>query len=430
LFPKKYNVLIVGSGGREHALGWKLTESPFAGKVHYAEGNGGTFPNVNIKPHELSRLVSFAKEHECFTVVGPEGPLAKGLADLFITEGLSVLGPTKDAALLESSKAFAKHFMKENNIPTANFRTFSTLEDAKDYVLGQTNQLVIKADGLAAGKGVFVCDTHEEALAALDLIMLKKAFGNAGKKIIVEDRLFGEEASFIALCDGRTLIPFVSSKDHKRLLDNDLGPNTGGMGSYSPSTLIDSRLEKRIMREIMEPTIKGMRRMGKPFKGFLYAGLIIDNVRKEPYALEFNVRMGDPECQAIMMRLKSDLLGYLKAASEEKLESMEPFKWKSEPSVCVVMAAKGYPGSYETGKLIKGANSCFGGDIKIFHAGTKRVATNRVLTKGGRVLDVCALGTTINEAADKAYAVVQKLSWGENDQYFRTDIGRSIEPSH
>lgn len=430
MFSKKYNILIVGGGGREHALGWKLTESPFAGKVHYAEGNGGTFPNLNIKPHELNRLVSFAKEHECFTVVGPEGPLAKGLADLFITEGLSVLGPTQDAALLESSKAFAKHFMKENNIPTANFRTFSTLEDAKDYVLGQTNQLVIKADGLAAGKGVFVCDTHEEALAALDLIMLKKAFGNAGKKIIVEDRLFGEEASFIALCDGRTLIPFASSKDHKRLLDNDLGPNTGGMGSYSPSTLIDSRLEKRIMREIMEPTIKGMRRMGKPFKGFLYAGLIIDNVRKEPYALEFNVRMGDPECQAIMMRLKSDLLGYLKAASEEKLESMEPFKWKSEPSVCVVMAAKGYPGSYETGKLIKGVNSCFGGDIKIFHAGTKRDAANRVLTKGGRVLDVCALGTTLNEAADKAYAVVQKLSWGENDQYFRMDIGRSIEPSH
>jgi len=430
LFPKKYNILIVGGGGREHALGWKLTESPFAGKVHYAEGNGGTFPNVNIKPHELGRLVSFAKEHECFTVVGPEGPLAKGLADLFITEGLSVLGPTKDAALLESSKAFAKHFMKENNIPTPNFRTFSKLEDAKDYVLGQTNQLVIKADGLAAGKGVFVCDTHEEAFAALDLIMLKQAFGNAGKKIIVEDRLFGEEASFIALCDGKTLIPFASSKDHKRLLDNDLGPNTGGMGSYSPSTLVDSRLEKRIMREIMEPTIKGMRSMGKPFKGFLYAGLIIDNVRKEPYALEFNVRMGDPECQAIMMRLKSDLLGYLKAASEEKLESMEPFKWKSEPSVCVVMAAKGYPGSYETGKLIKGVNSCFGGDIKIFHAGTKRDAANRVLTKGGRVLDVCALGTTINEAADKAYAVVQKLSWGENDQYFRTDIGRSIEPSY
>jgi phosphoribosylamine---glycine ligase len=428
LFPKKNNIFIIGRGGREHALGWKLSDSPFAGKVYYAEGNGGTFPNVDIKPHELGRLVSFAKEHECFTVVGPEGPLAKGLVDLFITEGLSVLGPTKEAALLESSKAYAKHFMKENNIPTPNFRTFSKFEDAKDYVLTQTNQLVIKADGLAAGKGVFVCDTHEEALTALDLIMLKHEFGDAGKKIIVEDRLFGEEASFIAICDGKTVMPLASSKDHKRLLDNDLGPNTGGMGSYSPSPLIHPRLEERVMREIMEPVINGMRRKGQPFKGFLYAGIIIDNVRKQPYALEFNVRMGDPECQAIMMRLNSDLLGYLQAASEEKLDFMEPFGWKNEASVCIVMAAKGYPGSYETGKLIKGIDSCFGSDVRIFHAGTERDAANRVLTNGGRVLNVCALGTTIKEAADSAYGVAQKLSWGKDDQYFRTDIGRGIKP--
>jgi phosphoribosylamine--glycine ligase len=258
--------------------------------------------------------------------------------------------------------------------------------------------------------------------------MLKHEFGDAGKKIIVEDRLFGEEASFIAICDGRTVMPLASSKDHKRLFDNDLGPNTGGMGSYSPSPLIHSRLEEMIMREIMEPVINGMRRKGQPFKGFLYAGIIIDNVRKQPYVLEFNVRMGDPECQAIMMRLNSDLLGYLQAASEEKLDFMEPFEWKNEASVCIVMAEKGYPGSYETGKLIKGIDSCFGSDVKIFHGGTERDAANRVFTNGGRVLNVCALGTTIKEAADRAYGVAQKLSWGKDDQYFRTDIGRRIKP--
>ncbi|MFZ0511503.1 MAG: phosphoribosylamine--glycine ligase [Candidatus Nitrosopolaris sp.] len=421
----KKNMLIVGCGGREHALGWKLSQSKYVKNVYYAEGNGGTCSNINIKPDEFRRLVMFAKEHECFTVIGPEIPLANGIVDLFLEEGLSIFGPTKGAALLESSKSFAKHFMKESQIPTANFSTFSDIEKAKDYVVRQRNRLVIKADGLAAGKGVVVCDTQDDALAALDLMMVKNKFGVAGQNVIIEERLFGEEVSFIAICDGTTIIPLASSKDHKRVFDNDQGPNTGGMGSYSPAPIIDSELHEKIIKNIMEPTVRGMSGQGQPFKGFLYAGIMVDTALKRPYVLEYNVRMGDPECQPIMMRLKSDLFEYLQALTEERLDSLQPLEWQNEASVCVIMAAKGYPGIYEQGRWIRGLDSPFDRGIMIFHAGTKRDEQNRIVTNGGRVLGVCALGPNIKQAAIKAYSAVEGITWGGDERYFRTDIGRA-----
>jgi len=428
LDSNKKNILIIGCGGREHALGWKLSQSKYAKNVYYAEGNGGTFSNINIKPVESKRLSLFAKEHECFTVVGPEIPLANGIVDLFIEEDLSIFGPTKGAALLESSKIFAKHFMKQNQILTADFSTFSDIEKAKDYVLKQTNRLVIKADGLAAGKGVVVCDTQDDALSALDLMMVQNKFGHAGQNVIIEERIFGEEASFIAICDGMTIMPLASSKDHKRIYDNDKGPNTGGMGSYSPATIIDSELDRKIRKDIMEPTVRGMNKRGQPFKGFLYAGIMIDNARNQPYVLEYNVRMGDPECQPIMMRLKSDLFEYLQSSTEETLDSMQSLEWQNEASVCVVMAAKGYPGSYEKGKLIRGLEPQLDRNTMIFHADTKRDQQNRIVTNGGRVLGVCALGSNIQEAALRAYSTVERISWGRDQQHYRTDIGRITLP--
>jgi phosphoribosylamine--glycine ligase len=424
----KRDVLIVGCGGREHALGWKLSQSKNAKNVYYAEGNGGTCSNINIKPDEFKKLAMFAKEHKCFTVIGPETPLANGIVDLFLEEGLPILGPTKSAALLESSKSFAKRFMKENDIPTANYSTFSDIEKAKDHVLKQRKQLVIKADGLAAGKGVVVCDTQDDALAALDLMMIKNEFGVAGEKIVIEERLFGEELSFIAICDGSTIMPLASSKDHKRAFDNDQGPNTGGMGSYSPVPLVDCELRRKIMKDIMEPTVRGLTREGRPFKGFLYAGIMVDAVLKRPYVLEYNVRMGDPECQPIMMRLKSDLFEYLQALTEKSLDSLHPLEWLNEASVCVVMAARGYPGKYEKGRWIRGLDSPFESNIMVFHAGTKRDEQNRILTNGGRVLSVCALGQDIEQAAKRAYSAVKGISWGTNEQHFRTDIGRTASP--
>lgn len=370
----------------------------------------------------------FAKQHECFTVVGPEIPLANGIVDLFIEEDLSILGPTKGAAFLESSKIFAKHFMKKNQIPTANFSTFSDIEKAKDHVLRQTNRLVIKADGLAGGKGVVICDTQEDAISALDLMMVQNRFGHAGQNVIIEERIFGEEASFIALCDGTTIMPLESSKDHKRIFDDDKGPNTGGMGSYSPAALIDTEMHGKIIKDIMEPTVRGMSRRGQPFKGFLYAGIMIDTVRNQLYVLEYNVRMGDPECQPLMMRLKSDLFEYLQSTTEERLDSMQALEWHNEASVCVIMAARGYPGSYEKGKRIRGLKSHLDPATMIFHADTKRDQQNRIVTNGGRVLGVCALGITIKEAAIRAYSAVERISWGRDEQHYRTDIGRVTLP--
>jgi phosphoribosylamine--glycine ligase len=421
------NILIIGSGGREHALGWKLSQSNLVRKTYFATGNGGTSKNIGIQPTQISKLVTFAKENKCFTIVGPELPLANGIVNSFVKEGLRIFGPTKEAALLESSKEFAKQFMNKNGIPTASFSIFSDAEKAKDYLVKQAEKtkLVVKADGLAAGKGVVVCNNLDEAINAVDRIMVKNEFGIAGQKIIIEERLNGEELSFIALCDGRTITPLASCQDHKRIFDNNMGPNTGGMGSYSPTPVIDIKLHEKIMKQVMVPTIRGMNFQGNPFKGFLYAGLIIDEQRKEPFVLEFNVRMGDPECQPIMMRMESDLFEYVNSAVDEKLYSLPPVQWKNQFAVCVVIASKGYPGTYAKRKLIKGLKYDFGHDTMVFHGDTALDTQKRIITNGGRVLGVTARGDSLKKAIDNAYFTVQKISWNENGGcHYRTDIAR------
>jgi phosphoribosylamine---glycine ligase len=418
----KNNVLIIGSGGREHALGWKILQSEHVKKIYFAPGNGGTYENIDIHPTEIHKLTEFARQNQCFTIVGPETPLASGIVDSFIDEGLKIFGPTKKAALLESSKEFTKQFMKKNGIPTALFRAFSEPEEAKDYAVRQKTKLVIKADGLASGKGVILCNSSDEALDAIDRLMVKREFGNAGTKIVIEEQLVGEECSFIVFCDGRTIVPLASSQDHKRVFDNDKGPNTGGMGSYSPATVIDNSLYEKIINQIMEPAVEGMKEHGSPFKGFLYAGIMIEEQTQQPYVLEFNVRMGDPECQPIIMRMQSDLFEYLHSATSEELDSLPPVKWKNQFAVCVVMASRGYPGKYSVGHLIKGLERDFGSDVMVFHSGTKRDSENKIRTNGGRVLGITALGDSIAKARNIAYSSVHAVSWGQNDYYYRSDI--------
>jgi phosphoribosylamine---glycine ligase len=333
-----------------------------------------------------------------------------------------IFGPTRKAAQLESSKDFAKKLMKKHKIPTADYCTFSDTEKAKEYVNKQNSKLVVKADGLASGKGVILCDNANEAIEAIDTIMTKRKFGAAGNRVVIEERLSGEEASFIALCDGKAILPLASSKDHKRIFDNDKGENTGGMGSYSPTLLIDDDLTEKIIKKIMLPAVSAMRNENNIFKGFLYAGIMIDKESNEPSVLEFNVRMGDPECQPIMMRMNSDLLEYFEAAYEEKLDSMPPLKWKKQFAACVIMAARGYPGNYHTGDIIQGISSDFGKNVMIFHGSTKRDSQNRIITDGGRVLGVTALGYSMDQATNNAYSAVHKISWGDNGQYYRKDI--------
>lgn len=416
------NVLIIGSGGREHALGWKLSHSPHVKRVFFAPGNGGTYENIDLQTHKFDDLSSFAKEHKCFAIVGGEGPLSEGIVDSFEREGAMIFGPTKRAAQLESSKDFAKKFMKKYRIPTAEYCTFSDPDKAKDYIYKQSSNLVVKADGLASGKGVVLCDDANQAIEAIDTLMIKRKFGSAGDRVIIEERLFGDEASFIALCDGKTILPLASTQDHKRIFDNDKGENTGGMGSYSPTPIIDEDLSNKIIKKIMSPVVSAMRSENNAFKGFLYAGIMIDRESNEPSVLEFNVRMGDPECQPIMMRMNSDLFDYIKEAYEGRLDTMPSLKWKKQFAVCVVMAAKGYPGDYRTGDLIRGINSDFGDNTMIFHGSTKRDSHNRILTNGGRVLGVTALGHTIEQARQNTYSAVQKISWGDNSQFYRNDI--------
>jgi phosphoribosylamine--glycine ligase len=417
------DVLIVGSGGREHALGWKISQSRHVNKIYFAPGNGGTSENVDIRQNDIDRLVSFAKQRKLLTLVGPEEPLSLGIVDAFEKEGLRVFGPSKDAAMLEACKAFAKELMRDAGIPTADFAIFTDAQNAKDYVAKQNKPLVVKADGLAAGKGVVVCDDINQAMAAIDSMMTKKEFGAAGSKVVIEERLSGEEASFIALCDGRTIMPLASSQDHKRIFDGDKGPNTGGMGAYSPAPVVDGQLHEKIVKQVMEPVINTMKKRGTPFKGFLYAGIMVDEAGR-PHVLEFNARMGDPECQPIMMLMKSDLYEYIDAAVDGRLGSMPPIQWKDQTAVCVIMAARGYPGSYEKGKVIEGLDSGFGPDVVVFHAGTARDPQNRVVTNGGRVLGVTALGKDARQAIDNAYSAVRKIRWGENGHHYRTDIAR------
>jgi len=419
-------VLVIGSGGREHALGWKLSQSPHVKKIYHAPGNGGTSENINIRHNDVDGLVSFAKKigMDCLAVVGPEESLSLGVVDAFAKEGLRIFGPTKQAAMLEASKVFAKEFMKSAGIPTAAFATFSDAGKARDYIKGHDGSVVVKADGLAAGKGVIVCDTAAQALDAVDNIMVGKEFGQAGARIVVEERLSGEEASFIALCDGRTIIPLASSQDHKRIFDGDRGPNTGGMGAYSPAPVVDSELHNKIVKRVMEPVVKKMQERGTPFVGFLYAGIMVDEKTGEPSVLEFNARMGDPECQPIMMRMKSDLYEYMEAAIDGRLHSMPAIEWHDQTAVCVVMASKGYPGSYKKGEAIEGLDSNFGPGTTVFHAGTARDAQGKVVTAGGRVLGVTSLGADARHAIDSAYSAVRKIRWGENGHYYRTDIAR------
>ena len=388
------NVLVIGSGGREHAIGWKLGQSDEVDTVFFAPGNGGTSNNVPIPVDGLDDIVKFASEKDCFTVVGPEAPLAMGIVDIFNEKGLKIFGPTKDAAQLESSKIWAKKFMKRNNIPTAAFEVFNDATAAKEYVNETEHNVVVKADGLAAGKGVIVCNNKDEAKDAIDMMLVNKKFGDAGTNIIIEDRIDGVEASYIALSDGKKVIPMATSQDHKRVYDGDNGPNTGGMGAYSPTLAIDEVLSQKIQEKIIDKTITSLRNEGITFKGFLYAGIMLKD--GEPYVLEYNVRMGDPECQPILMRMNSDLFQYLKACVNDTLEKMPPISWKNKSAVCVVLASKGYPESYPKGDEISGLDLMYD-DAYVFHAGTKK-QNKKIIANGGRVLGVTALGDTLESA--------------------------------
>jgi len=412
------NVLVIGSGGREHAIGWKLGQSDNVNTVFYAPGNGGTLNNVPISADNLGELAKFASENNCFTVVGPEAPLAMGIVDMFNEMGLKIFGPTKKAAQLESSKIWAKQFLKRNNIPTAAFEVFNDAVKAKEYVNQIEHNVVVKADGLAAGKGVIVCDSKAEAEKSIDMMLVDKKFGDAGNNIIIEERIDGIEASYIALSDGKIAIPMATSQDHKRIFDNDKGPNTGGMGAYSPTPIIDKDLSQKIQEKIIDKTISSLRNEGITFKGFLYAGIMLKD--GEPYVLEYNVRMGDPECQPILMRMDSDLFEYLVGSVEGTLENMPLISWKNKSAVCIVLASKGYPESYPKGEEIFGLGNAFD-DAYIFHAGTKDL-DKKIITNGGRVLGVTALGDTLEIAIKHAYDVTEKISW--ENKYLRTDIGK------
>jgi phosphoribosylamine--glycine ligase len=412
------NVLVVGSGGREHAIGWKLSQSDNVDRVFHAPGNGGTLNNIEISADNLGELAKFASENDCFTVVGPEAPLAMGIVDIFNERDLKIFGPTKEAAQLESSKIWAKQFLKRNNIPTAAFEVFNDPVKAKEYVDKIGYNVVIKADGLASGKGVIVCDSKDEAKKSIDMMLVDKKFGDAGNNIIIEERIDGIEASYIALSDGKIAIPMATSQDHKRVFDNDKGPNTGGMGAYSPTPIIDNNISRKIQEKIIDVTISSLRNEGITFKGFLYAGIMLKD--GEPYVLEYNVRMGDPECQPILMRMDSDLFQYLMGSVNGTLQNMPQISWKNKSAVCIVLASKGYPGSYQKGDEIFGLENTFD-DTNIFHAGTKE-QDKKIITNGGRVLGVTALGDTLESAIKHAYNITEKITW--ENKYLRTDIGK------
>jgi len=418
-------LLVIGSGGREHALAWRLAQSPRVHKVYVAPGNGGTaladnLENVDIT--DLAALADFAaREHVALTVVGPEAPLAAGAVDLFRERGLKIFGPTRAAAQLESSKDFAKAFMTRHKIPTARYQTFTDPAAAHAYIDEQGAPIVVKADGLAAGKGVVVATTAEEAHRAVDAMLGDGSLGAAGARVVIEECLQGEEASFIVVCDGHNVLPLATSQDHKRLLDGDAGPNTGGMGAYSPAPIVTPELHHRIMREIILPTIQGMARDGLPYTGFLYAGLMIapgDDPNRPIKVLEYNCRMGDPETQPIMMRIKSDLLDVLENAVEGKLDQAE-IAWDHRTALGVVLAAANYPGTPRTGDAITGLPEQ-APDCMVFHAGT-RLDGQTVRTSGGRVLCVTALGDSVRIARERAYQAVDRIAF--EGRQFRSDIG-------
>ena len=416
-------VLVVGSGGREHALAWKFAQSERVETVFVAPGNAGSaleqgVKNIEIGSTDVEGLVNFAeREGIGITVIGPEGPLDMGIVDRFREAGLYCLGPTKTASKLEGSKGFAKEFMHRFNIPTGRYQIFSDLADAKEYVRIQGAPIVIKADGLAAGKGVVVALSEDQAMLALEQIMSEGRVGKAGQTVVIEEFLEGEEASFICICDGKTAIPFASSQDHKARDEGDLGPNTGGMGAYSPAPVVTSEIHQAVMTNIIKPTIDGMAAEGAPFVGFLYAGLMIDSLG-QARVVEYNCRFGDPEAQAIMMRLDSDFLEVCERALSGKLEGYA-LSFDQKTSLGVVLAAKGYPDQYEKGLPISGLSSQVT-DTKVFHAGTA-VKDKKVVTNGGRVLCVASLGEDIMEARTKAYERIDLLDW--DGMFFRKDIG-------
>jgi phosphoribosylamine---glycine ligase len=414
-------ILVVGSGGREHALAWKLAQSERVQMIYVAPGNGGTGSDARLQNVDISDptwLAQFAiKENIALTVVGPEVPLAAGIVNIFRDQGLKIFGPTREAAQLESSKDFAKAFMKRHRIPTAEYQTFTDIEAAHKYINQKGAPIVIKADGLAAGKGVVVAMTLDEAHAAVDMMLSDNKLGNAGARVVIEEFLAGEEASFIVMVDGKNVLPLATSQDHKRLKDNDEGPNTGGMGAYSPAPIVTPSLHARIMREIINPTVLGMSKDGIPFSGFLYAGLMID-AKGNPKTLEFNCRMGDPETQPIMARLKTDLVGVMEHAINGTLDEVE-LEWDRRTALGVVMAADGYPDAPRKGDVITGIPAETPECIT-FHAGTA-LTKDQLVTSGGRVLCVVGLGDSVRMAQKNAYETIDKIHF--DGAQFRRDIG-------
>ncbi|WP_187321923.1 phosphoribosylamine--glycine ligase [Serratia marcescens] len=418
------NILIIGNGGREHALAWKAAQSPLADKVYVAPGNAGTaleanLENVAIAATDIPALVAFAQSHDIgLTIVGPEAPLVIGVVDAFQAVGLKIFGPSQAAAQLEGSKAFTKDFLARHRIPTAEYENFTEVEPALAYVRRKGAPIVIKADGLAAGKGVIVAMTLQEAEEAVRDMLAGNAFGDAGHRIVVEEFLDGEEASFIVMVDGENVVPMATSQDHKRVGDGDTGPNTGGMGAYSPAPVVTDEIHRRAMDQVIWPTVRGMAAEGNTYVGFLYAGLMIA-ADGQPKVIEFNCRFGDPETQPIMLRLRSDLVELCLAGAEGRLNEKSS-DWDERPALGVVLAAGGYPGDYRNGEVIQGLPQQESADGKVFHAGT-RLQGNDVVTSGGRVLCVTALGDTVAQAQQRAYQLAEGIEWPGN--FCRKDIG-------
>jgi len=418
------NILVIGGGGREHALAWKVAQSSQVTKVYIAPGNAGTasepkMENVAIGVEDTEALVQFAKNnHIALTIVGPEAPLVIGVVDAFQAVGLRCFGPSQAAAQLEGSKAFTKDFLERHKIPSADYGNFTEVAPAIEYIKQQGAPIVVKADGLAAGKGVILAQTEAEAIAAVEDMLAGNAFGDAGHRVVIEEFLQGEEASFICMVDGKNILPMATSQDHKAAYDGDTGPNTGGMGAYSPAPVVTPELFERIMTQVIEPTVQGMAAEGHPYTGFLYAGVMIDS-NGIPKVLEYNCRFGDPETQPIMMRLQSDLVELCNAALDKKLDQTSA-KWDERVAMGVVIAAEGYPNSYSKGDVISGLGVGESNSAKIFHAGTQFDGTNTV-TAGGRVLCATALGNSVLDAQQNAYALAKEISW--NGAWYRNDIG-------
>jgi phosphoribosylamine--glycine ligase len=415
-------VLVVGGGGREHALVWKIAQSSKVTKIFCAPGNAGISRQatlVPIKVNDLKALLEFAQEEKIdLTVVGPEEPLTRGIVDLFESKRLTIFGPSMKAAAIEGSKVFAKEMMQKYHIPTASYEVFEDREEAAAYIRKRGAPIVVKADGLAAGKGVIICNTVDEAIQAVDQMMVEKAFGEAGNRVVVEECLTGEEASYIAFTDGKAILPMASSQDHKSVFDGDQGPNTGGMGAYSPAPVVTEEVHERILEKILRPMIQGLGDEGRPYKGALYAGLMIRN--GHPKVLEFNARFGDPETQPALMRMKGDLVPILEACIHGNLSKLR-IEWDPRTAVCVVMASGGYPGDYENGKVIRGLDEVSRmKDLFVFHAGTA-LKDGQVVTSGGRVLGVTGVGEGIEKAIDRTYEAVKRISW--EGAHYRKDIG-------